>query len=237
MPLPTSILIALAVPVLLAFLAFLSTRPLINLYIQALLSDARVSMFEMIGMHLRRTDVRTVVYSHIRSVKAGMPIPVRDLETHALAGGRVPHVVSALIAARKAQLDLDWDRATAVDLAGRDILGAVQSAVEPWEVELPARGEPPLRAAACDGIPLNIRARIALATNLSRLVGGQTQEMLLPHISDAIIAAVSACANHAEANPEAIAAAVMEQHPDRRAACDIVAIELTIHRDNLVRAR
>lgn len=103
----------------------------INLYIQALLSKAPVGILELIGMRLRKVDIRTIVFSRIRAVKSGLPLSTNELETHYLAGGRVPNVVSALIAAQKARIDLDFDTSCAIDLAGRDILDAVNTSVNP----------------------------------------------------------------------------------------------------------
>jgi uncharacterized protein YqfA (UPF0365 family) len=118
----TGVLTALIVCGVFAFLIATLLAGFFTLYIQALLSNCRISIVEIIGMRLRKTDVRTVVFSHIRATKAGLSIPVQSIETHYLAGGKVPNVVSALIAAKAAGIDLSWNDATLIDLAGGDIL-------------------------------------------------------------------------------------------------------------------
>ena len=136
----------------LIFIAFL--LQLLGLWIQATTSNAKVSLMDMIGMRFRKVDLRTVVINRIRAVKSGMDIPTNAIETHYLAGGRVNHVISAMIAARGARIELPWNIATAIDLAGRDILDAVQTSVNPKVIDCPAASGPraTIDAVAKDGI-------------------------------------------------------------------------------------
>src|ERR1051325_146525 len=124
-------IVVVIVALLFAIVLLFVVGQFINLYIQALLSNAHVGLVDLVGMRLRKVDIRTIVLSRIRAVKAGLDISTTALEQHFLAGGRVPNVVSAIIAARAAQIDLQWDTARAIDLAGRNILDAVQTSVNP----------------------------------------------------------------------------------------------------------
>ena len=124
----------------LIFIAFL--LQFLGLWIQATVSNASVSLFDMIGMRFRKVDLRTIVINRIRAVKAGMDIPTNAIETHYLAGGRVNHVITAMISAQKAKIELPWNTATAIDLAGRDILDAVQTSVNPKVIDCPAQNGP-----------------------------------------------------------------------------------------------
>jgi uncharacterized protein YqfA (UPF0365 family) len=202
----------------------------INLYIQALLSKAPVGIFELIGMKLRRVDIRTIVYSRIRAVKAGMRISTNELETHYLAGGRVPNVVSALIAAQKARIDLDFDTACAIDLAGRDILDAVNTSVNPRVIDCPnpTQGRSTIDAVAKDGIQLKARARVTVRTNLPRLVGGATEETIIARVGEGIVSAIGSAESHKQVleNPDRISKAVMARGLDAGTAFEILSIDI-----------
>ncbi|VAX37105.1 UPF0365 protein YqfA [hydrothermal vent metagenome] len=202
----------------------------INLWIQALLSKAPVGIFELVGMRLRKVDIKTIVYSRIRAVKSGLPITTNDLETHYLAGGRVPNVVSALIAARKAKIDLDFDTACAIDLAGRDILEAVNTSVNPKVIDCPnpTGGRSTIDAVAKDGIQLRARARVTVRTNLARLVGGATEETVVARVGEGIVSAIGSADSHKHVleNPDRISKAVMSRGLDAGTAFEILSIDI-----------
>jgi uncharacterized protein YqfA (UPF0365 family) len=202
----------------------------INLYIQALLSNARVGMLELIGMRLRKVDLRTVVYSRIRAVKAGLDVPTAKIETHYLAGGRVPSVISAIIAAKGANIPLDWGTATAIDLAGRDILDAVQTSVNPKVIDCPSQGGPrnTIDAVAQDGIQLKAKARVTVRTNIKRLVGGATEETVIARVGEGIVTTIGSAHSHKEvlANPDNISKTVMAKGLDAGTAFEILSIDI-----------
>ncbi|MFN0133461.1 MAG: flotillin-like protein FloA [Phycisphaerales bacterium] len=202
----------------------------ISLWIQAMLSNAHVSIFEIIGMRLRKVDIRTVVYSRIRAVKAGMDIPSNALETHYLAGGRVPNVISAMIAARSAKIDLPWNIATAIDLAGRDILDAVQTSVNPKVIDCPAQNGPraTIDAVAQDGIQLKAKARVTVRTNIARLVGGATEETIIARVGEGIVTTIGSAVSHKSVleNPDKISKTVMQKGLDAGTAFEILSIDI-----------
>jgi uncharacterized protein YqfA (UPF0365 family) len=229
--LPKEVVIAILVVVGLAvIIGLFLIGQFINLYIQALLSKAPVGIFELIGMRLRKVDIRTIVYSRIRAVKSGMQITTNELETHYLAGGRVPNVVSALIAARKARIDLDFDTSCAIDLAGRDILDAVNTSVNPKVIDCPnpAGGRPTIDAVAKDGIQLKARTRVTVRTNLARLVGGATEETVVARVGEGIVSAIGSADSHKQVleNPDRISKAVMARGLDAGTAFEILSIDI-----------
>ncbi len=202
----------------------------INLYVQALFSNARVTLFELIGMRLRKVDLKTVVYSRIRAVKAGLDISTAQIETHFLSGGRVPLVISALIAAQGAKIPLTWDMARAIDLAGRDIFDAVQTSVNPKVIDCPAQGGPraTIDAVAQDGIQLKAKARVTVRTNLARLVGGATEETIIARVGEGIVTTIGSAQSHKAVleNPDNISKTVMAKGLDAGSAFEILSIDI-----------
>ncbi|MFN9992057.1 MAG: flotillin-like protein FloA [Phycisphaerales bacterium] len=201
-----------------------------NLYIQALFSNAHIGLIDMFGMRLRKVDLRTIVYSRIRAKKAGMDIPTNALETHYLAGGRVPNIISAMIAARGAKIDLPWNVATAIDLAGRDILEAVNTSVNPKVIDCPAQAGPraTIDAVAKDGIQLKCKARVTVRTNISRLVGGATEETIIARVGQGIVSTIGSAADHKQVleNPDEISKKVMDSGLDSGTAFEILSIDI-----------
>jgi len=201
-----------------------------SLWFQALLSNARVTLADIIGMRFRKVDIRTIVFSRIRAVKAGMDISTNQLETHYLAGGRVPNVVSALIAAKRAKIDLDWDIAASIDLAGRDILDAVNTSVNPKVIDCPNPnlGRPTIDAVAKDGIQLKARARVTVRTNLARLVGGATEETIVARVGEGIVSTIGSADTHKVVleNPDNISRTVMARGLDAGTAFEILSIDI-----------
>jgi uncharacterized protein YqfA (UPF0365 family) len=201
-----------------------------NLWLQALLSNAKVSIFELVGMRLRKVDIRTIVFSRIRAAKAGLQISTNQLETHYLAGGRVPNVISALIAARGANIPLDWNTATAIDLAGRDILDAVQTSVNPKVIDCPDQRSPrqTIDAVAQDGIQLKAKARVTVRTNLKRLVGGATEETIIARVGEGIVTTIGSAGSHKQVleNPDQISKTVLAKSLDVGTMFEILSIDI-----------
>ncbi len=201
-----------------------------SLWFQALLSKARVSIADLIGMRFRKVDSRVIVLSRIRAVKAGLPITTAQLEEHYLAGGRVTNVVSALIAAQKAKINLDWDTACSIDLAGRDIFDAVNTSVNPKVIDCPSREshKATIDAVAKDGIQLKARARVTVRTNLSRLVGGATEETVIARVGEGIVSSIGSAESHKQVleNPDNISKTVMARGLDAGTAFEILSIDI-----------
>ncbi len=201
-----------------------------NLYIQALVSGAKVGLWELIGMRLRKVDPRTIVFSRIRAVKAGIQISTAQLESHYLSGGRVPTVVQALIAADRARIELPWNQACAIDLAGRDILDAVQTSVNPKVIDCPnpSMGRPTIDAVAQDGIQLKARARVTVRANIARLVGGATEETIIARVGEGIVTTIGSSITHKKVleNPDRISKVVLEKGLDAGTAFEILSIDI-----------
>jgi uncharacterized protein YqfA (UPF0365 family) len=202
----------------------------INLYIQALLSKAPVGFLQLIGMKLRKVDPRIIVFSRIRAVQAGLSISTDQLETHYLAGGRVPQVITAMISAQKARIPLTFDTATAIDLAGRDILDAVNTSVNPKVIDCPdQRGpRPTIDAVAQDGIQLKAKARVTVRTNIARLVGGATEETIIARVGEGIVTTIGSAKSHKAVleNPDQISKTVMAKGLDAGTAFEILSIDI-----------
>jgi len=202
----------------------------LNLYIQALFSGAKVGIFELIGMKFRKVDPRTIVYSRIRAVKASLNLSTNQLETHYLAGGRVPSVINALIAADRAKISLPWDTACAIDLAGRDILDAVQTSVNPKVIDVPnpKLGRPTVDAVAKDGIQLKARARVTVRANIERLVGGATEETIVARVGEGVVSTIGSSETHANVleNPDRISKTVLQRGLDAGTAFEILSIDI-----------
>ena len=225
-----AIIVALILVGLFLLFLLIMVGQFLALYIQAMLSRAPVGLMEIIAMRFRKVDIRTVVYSRIRAVKAGMDIPTNALETHYLAGGRVPNVISAMIAARSARIELPWNIATAIDLAGRDILDAVQTSVNPKVIDCPAQSSPrpTIDAVAKDGIQLKAKARVTVRTNIARLVGGATEETIIARVGQGIVSTIGSAIDHKQVleNPDEISRKVMESGLDAGTAFEILSIDI-----------
>ncbi|HYE63515.1 MAG TPA: flotillin-like protein FloA [Phycisphaerales bacterium] len=215
---------------LVLFFVFIFLLQFISLYIQAMTSNAHVGMLDMIGMKLRKVDIRTVVINRIRAVKSGMDIPTNMIETHYLAGGRVSNVISAMIAARGARIELPWNIATAIDLAGRDILDAVHTSVNPKVIDCPSANGPrgTIDAVAKDGIQLKVKARVTVRTNIARLVGGATEETIIARVGQGIVSTIGSANDHKAVleNPDDISKKVMSTGLDAGTAFEILSIDI-----------
>ncbi len=213
-----------ALILLLLFLKFF------RLWLQARLSKADVKFAELIGMWLRRVDTKTIVLSKITAVQAGLSVTTRDLESHYLAGGRVPNVVRALIAANRANIDLPLRTATAIDLAGRDILEAVQTSVNPKVIDCPdpTRGRDTIDAVAQDGIQLKAKARVTVRANIERLIGGATEETVIARVGEGIVTTIGSAITYKSVleNPDKISKSVLTKGLDAGTAYEILSIDI-----------
>jgi len=202
----------------------------ISLWFQAFVSGTPISLFNIIGMSMRKIPPRIIVNAVINTSKAGLKqITANDLETHYLAGGNVGNVVRAMIAAEKANIPLSWRQATAIDLAGRDILDAVRTSVNPKVIECPdrAHGEY-ITAVAKNGVQLKIRARVTVRTNILQLVGGATEETIIARVGEGIVNAIGASLTHSDVleSPQRISKLVLERGLDAQTAFEILSIDI-----------
>jgi uncharacterized protein YqfA (UPF0365 family) len=222
-----AILVILVLVVLIFFLLFLK---FFRLWLQARLSRADVKFSELIGMWLRKVDTRTIVLSKITAIQAGLTLTTRDLESHYLAGGRVSNVVRALIAANRANIELTLKTATAIDLAGRDILEAVQTSVNPKVIDCPEpeKGKLTIDAVAQDGIQLKAKARVTVRANIERLVGGATEETVIARVGEGIVTTIGSAITYKSVleNPDKISKAVLAKGLDAGTAYEILSIDI-----------
>ncbi len=220
----------LVIVILVAFVFLMLFLKFFRLWLQAKLSRADVKFSELIGMWLRKVDIRTIVLSKITAIQAGLTLTTRDLESHFLAGGRVPNVVRALIAANRANIDLSLQTATAIDLAGRDILEAVQTSVNPKVIDCPdpqkSRGT--IDAVAQDGIQLKAKARVTVRANIERLIGGATQETIIARVGEGIVTTIGSAITYKSVleNPDDISKAVLSKGLDAGTAYEILSIDI-----------
>lgn len=200
----------------------------ISLWFQAFVSGTPIPLFNIIGMSLRKIPPQVIVNARINLFKAGLKdITVSDLETHYLAGGHIQNVVEALIAADKANIPLDWRRATAIDLAGRDLKAAVQTSVNPRVIDCPSHGGY-ITGVAKDGIQLNCRARVTVRTNIAQLVGGATEETIVARVGEGIVSAIGGSDTHKQVleSPQRISKLVLEKGLDSSTAFLILSIDI-----------
>lgn len=220
----------LLVIILVALTFFLLMVKFFRLWLQARLSRADVKFSELIGMWLRRVDTRVIVLSKITAIQAGLTVTTRDLESHFLAGGRVPNVVRALIAANRANIELTLKTATAIDLAGRDILDAVQTSVNPKVIDCPdpAKGRQTVDAVAQDGIQLKAKARVTVRANIERLIGGATEETIIARVGEGIVTTIGSAITYKGVleNPDKISKAVLLKGLDAGTAFEILSIDI-----------
>lgn len=204
------------------------TGKFISLWFQAFVSGTPIPLFNIIGMSLRKIPPRLIVNARINSFKAGLKdVTVSDLETHYLAGGHVTEVVQALIAADKANIPLDWRRATAIDLAGRDLREAVQTSVYPKVIDCPSHGSY-ITGVAKDGIQINVRARVTVRTSIAQLVGGATEETIIARVGEGIVSAIGGADTHLQVleAPQRISKAVLDKGLDSSTAFVILSIDI-----------
>jgi uncharacterized protein YqfA (UPF0365 family) len=226
---PLVYIIALVV-IIVVLVIFAVLFQFVGLYVRAMVSGAHVSLLDLIGMRLRRVPAVIVVDSRIKASRAGLAITAAEMESHVLAGGDVHRVINAMIAAHKANIDLGWQMATAIDLAGRDILDAVQTSVNPKVIDVPsaAMGRATIDAVAKDGIQLKVKARVTVRTNIKRLVGGATEETVIARVGEGIVTAIGSAMEYKDVleNPDHISKAVLAKGLDANTAFEILSIDI-----------
>lgn len=211
--------IALGVVALVIFLWFFP----VALWFQALISGVRINLLQLVLMRWRGVSPNVIVMSMVTGTKAGLTLHANELEAHYLAKGNVPKVVQALISADKANIPLDFKMAAAIDLAGRDVLQAVQMSVNPKVINTP-----PVTAVAKDGIQLIAKARVTVRANIKQLVGGAGEETVLARIGEGIVSSIGSSESHKEVleNPDKISKLVLNKGLDTGTAFELLSIDI-----------
>lgn len=201
---------------------FLSFVPL-GLWITAFFSGVKVGITTLVGMKLRRVAPRKIINPMIKATKAGLDLKLDELEAHYLAGGNVDTLVDALIAAQRANIELEFKRAAAIDLAGRNVLEAVRVSVNPKVIETPN-----IAAVSKDGIEVIVKARVTVRANIERLVGGAGEETIIARVGEGIVTTVGSSNTHKEVleNPDSISTTVLEKGLDSGTAFEILSIDI-----------
>jgi uncharacterized protein YqfA (UPF0365 family) len=215
-------------------ISFVLLAKYFNLWVQAKFSEAKVTLIELVGMSLRKVNPNIIVRSKIMAIQAGLSekdgITTRSLEAHYLAGGNVPNVVRALIAANRADIPLSYKRAAAIDLAGRNVLDAVQTSVNPKVIDCPdpTKGRQTIDGIAKNGIQLKVKARVTVRTNIDRLVGGATEETIIARVGEGIVTTIGSAESHnlVLENPDSISKRVLEKGLDAGTAFEILSIDI-----------
>ena len=207
-----------------------------KLWFQAYMSKAEVTLLSLVAMGFMRINRRLMVDAKVRAKQAGLDISetgasTRRLQAHYLAGGNVVNLIHALIAAERAGIDLDFDRATAIDLAGRDVRDAVQTSVRPKVIDCPdpeRSGKTTLSAIAKDGVELKVRSRVTVRTNLEQLIGGAVEATIIARVGESIISSIGSATGHLSVleNPDQITKAVLARGLDAQTAFEIVSIDI-----------
>lgn len=215
----TVFLLVLAAIIIMLFFYFVP----LGLWISALAADVRVGIFTLVGMRMRRVVPQRIILPLIKANKAGLNVNSNQLEAHYLAGGNVDKVIDALIAAHRAQIPLPFERSAAIDLAGRNVLEAVQMSVNPKVIETPI-----VSAVAKNGIELKIKARVTVRANIDRLVGGAGEPTIIARVGEGIVTTVGSSANHTDvlANPDVISKTVLDKGLDAGTAFEILSIDI-----------
>jgi uncharacterized protein YqfA (UPF0365 family) len=195
----------------------------VGLWVTAIFSKVRVTLGELVGMRFRKVPPGIIVNSLITATKAGVPLTTSELETHYLAGGNVQNVIMALISADKANIGLDFKQATAIDLAGRDVMEAVQISVNPKVITTPR-----VAAVAADGIQLIAVARVTVRANIQQLVGGAGEDTILARVGEGIVTSIGSATTHKAVleNPDKISKLVLERGLDAGTAFEILSIDI-----------
>ena len=216
----TTIIIAALIIVLVV--VFFTIIP-VGMWISAVASGVKISIFTLVGMKLRRVKPAKIVDPMIKATKAGLKVTTNQLEAHYLAGGNVDNVVNALIAAERASMDLSFEQASAIDLAGRDVFEAVTMSVTPKVIETPQ-----IAAVAKDGIELLVKARVTVRTNIDHLIGGAGEATVLARVGEGIVTTVGSAQTHSSVleNPDDISKVVLEKGLDSGTAYDIMSIDI-----------
>jgi uncharacterized protein YqfA (UPF0365 family) len=228
------LIIPLGILLVIALLTLMLFAKYFNLWIQAKTTDAKVGLPELIFMTFRKVNPNIIVRSKIMAIQAGLTekdgVTTKSLEAHYLAGGNVPNVVRALIAANRADIPLSYKRAAAIDLAGRNVLDAVQTSVNPKVIDCPdpTKGRQTIDAVAKNGIQLKVKARVTVRTNIDRLVGGATEETVIARVGEGIVTTIGSAETHNQVleNPDSISKRVLEKGLDAGTAFEILSIDI-----------
>jgi len=194
-----------------------------RIWFRALVSGAHVSMGRLIGMKIRKVKVQDIVLAYISAKKAGLAIGIDELETHYLAGGNVERVVKALISAHSANIDLNFQTAKAIDLAGRDVYEAIRTSVVPRVIETPL-----ISAVAKDGVELKVKAKVTVTSNIHRQISGAGEDTIIARVGEGIVTTVGSADSHKIVleNPDLISATVLSKGLDNGTAFEILSIDI-----------
>lgn len=212
----------IAAIVIVLLLVFLTVIP-VGMWISAIASGVKISIFSLVGMKIRRVKPAKIVGPMIKATKAGLDVKTNELEAHYLAGGNVDNVINALIAAERAGMSLSFEQASAIDLAGRDVFQAVKMSVTPKVIETPE-----ISAVAKDGIELLVKARVTVRTNIDRLIGGAGEATVLARVGEGIVTTVGSSNTHSQVleNPDDISKVVLDKGLDSGTAYEIISIDI-----------
>jgi uncharacterized protein YqfA (UPF0365 family) len=228
------LIIVIAILVVVALVAVMLMAKYFNLWVQSYFAGGQIGLLELVFMTFRKVNPNIIVRSKIMALQAGLSekdgVTTKGLEAHYLAGGNVPNVVRALIAANRADIPLSWKRAAAIDLAGRNVLEAIQTSVNPKVIDCPdpAKGRQTIDAVAKDGIQLKVKARVTVRTNIDRLVGGATEETIIARVGEGIVTTIGSAGTHKNVleNPDTISKRVLEKGLDAGTAFEILSIDI-----------
>ncbi|MDD3924883.1 MAG: flotillin-like protein FloA [Erysipelotrichaceae bacterium] len=215
-------IVLIVIVVVFVLSAFFSFVPL-ALWISALAANVKVGIFTLIGMRLRRVVPNRVIIPLIMATKAGVDISINKLEAHYLAGGNVEKVINSIIAAQRANIPLEFERAAAIDLAGRDVLEAVQMSVNPKVIETPI-----VAAIAKDGIELKAKAKVTVRANIDRLVGGAGEQTIIARVGEGVVTTIGSAMTHKDVleNPDKISKTVLMKGLEAGTAFEILSIDI-----------
>ena len=231
---PLLIYIVTGLAVVLGLVLLIILFNFFGIWLRAKIADAPVSFARLVGMRLRRVPVGMIVDSRITAVKAGLPLDTDELEAHYLAGGNVDSVVLALIAADKAGIKLDFNRACAIDLAikgtSKTVLEAVRTSINPKVIDCPApqSGRTTIDAVARDGIGVKVKARVTVRSNLDRFVGGATEETIIARVGEGIVTSIGSSVSYKDVleNPDNISKVVLQKGLDSGTAFEILSVDI-----------
>ena len=232
--LSTGLVILIGFVLLVGFIFIVVMFNFIGIWVRARIANAPVGLFNMFAMRLRRVPVGMIVDNRITAIKAGIEIPTDPLEAHYLAGGNVDQVILALIAADKAGIPLDFNRACAIDLAtkgtGKTVLEAVRTSINPKVIDCPnaAIGRTTIDGVAKDGIGVKVKARVTVRSHLDRFVGGATEETIIARVGEGIVSAIGSADSYKDVmeNPDRISKAVLSKGLDSNTAFEILSIDI-----------
>lgn len=218
-----SIVVLIVIVAIVFFLSVLFSMVPIGLWISAMAAGVKVGLFNLVGMRLRKVPPARIIRPKIKVSKAGIEVSINEIESHYLAGGNVDRVIDALIAADKAEIPLNFKRATGIDLAGRNVLEAVKMSVNPKVIETPL-----IAAIAKDGIELKAKARVTVRANIDRLIGGAGEQTIIARVGEGVVTTIGSADSHKAVleNPDLISRTVLASGLDAGTAFEILSIDI-----------